>query len=589
MSLDTQWTPVCPVADLAVGRPKVFKSGPRQIAVFHLADGEIFAIDNRCPHEGYPLAQGTVEGDTLTCCWHNFKFDLRSGACLKGDEAVRVWPVRRVEGMIEVDLAEPDPAAQRPALLESLDGAIFQRKVGQMARDVVRLLQTGDLDEVTREIAAISAIHDCERGEWGNAHGLPVATDALQAARLLAEDGELPALEARALALTQSLEMTALFNLRRPPRPAHPPLPIGDHWGHDLLEAVEAEDTPTAVGLIRGALEAGLGPASVAPWLIQINAAHLLSFGHGLIYVMKALELLDEVGWSHAPRILPGVVEALINGTREDTLPPWKKFRRALEARWAEALAATVAPAEAPVAPVDIEGSREAVAERLLRSAPGEAADVVIDALMEGSPLITIAEGIALGAGRRLARFDPSIHHRADVQDTWLFCTHLLTHAESVVAALPKCWDDEAALRLVCLAARFVAGGQALDGPEVEIPTPSGDLAELLEALDAGDRARAHAAVEMVMAEQGALVIKTALIKRLLTTDRTSAVSIFMAHHLKTIVAACRLARRLESSWPIHGLVHWLVEPGRERVVSQSVKEAIDLVTEGRTPKMLWK
>ncbi len=39
------------------GRPAVFKHPPRQISVFKV-DGRVFAIDNRCPHEGYPLAEG---------------------------------------------------------------------------------------------------------------------------------------------------------------------------------------------------------------------------------------------------------------------------------------------------------------------------------------------------------------------------------------------------------------------------------------------------------------------------------------------------------------------------------------------------
>src|SRR5438105_12602342 len=42
-------------------------------------DGHIFAIDNRCPHMGFPLERGSVEDGILTCHWHHARFDLESG------------------------------------------------------------------------------------------------------------------------------------------------------------------------------------------------------------------------------------------------------------------------------------------------------------------------------------------------------------------------------------------------------------------------------------------------------------------------------------------------------------------------------
>ena len=64
--------------------PVVFRSGPRQLALFQAGD-ETHAIDNRCPPEGYPLAQGTVdESCVLTCNGHNWKFNLDDGRCLLG-------------------------------------------------------------------------------------------------------------------------------------------------------------------------------------------------------------------------------------------------------------------------------------------------------------------------------------------------------------------------------------------------------------------------------------------------------------------------------------------------------------------------
>ena len=49
------------------------------IAVFHHDDGQVHAVDNRCPHMGFPLHRGTIKDGILTCHWHHADFDLESG------------------------------------------------------------------------------------------------------------------------------------------------------------------------------------------------------------------------------------------------------------------------------------------------------------------------------------------------------------------------------------------------------------------------------------------------------------------------------------------------------------------------------
>ena len=50
----------------------------RTIAVFYHNDN-VYALDNRCPHMGFPLSHGTVKDGILTCHWHHAKFDLAGG------------------------------------------------------------------------------------------------------------------------------------------------------------------------------------------------------------------------------------------------------------------------------------------------------------------------------------------------------------------------------------------------------------------------------------------------------------------------------------------------------------------------------
>src|SRR4030088_291888 len=63
--------------------------GPRCPILICWHDGQVFALDNRCPHMGFPLSKGTVKDGVLTCQWHHAQFDLRSGCTfdLWADEA----------------------------------------------------------------------------------------------------------------------------------------------------------------------------------------------------------------------------------------------------------------------------------------------------------------------------------------------------------------------------------------------------------------------------------------------------------------------------------------------------------------------
>lgn len=69
----------------------LFKHPPKQIALFKAGD-RVYAVDNRCPHEGYPLKEGTLDGDrVLTCKWHNWKFRLSDGRCLLGGDGAECF------------------------------------------------------------------------------------------------------------------------------------------------------------------------------------------------------------------------------------------------------------------------------------------------------------------------------------------------------------------------------------------------------------------------------------------------------------------------------------------------------------------
>lgn len=71
---------VARTGDLAVGRMKVCSVNGRTIALYRTASG-FFATDNTCPHRGGPLAEGDLIGNEITCPWHLWGFDVRTGLC----------------------------------------------------------------------------------------------------------------------------------------------------------------------------------------------------------------------------------------------------------------------------------------------------------------------------------------------------------------------------------------------------------------------------------------------------------------------------------------------------------------------------
>src|SRR2546423_5343693 len=126
----------------ASGRKVVRRKG-KQVLLLD-TDGRVFAIANRCPHEGYPLSEGTLgPGCLLTCNWHNWKFDLATGAALVGRDPVRTYPVELRGDDIFVDLADPPAEAQRDRALNGLEFAIADNDMARMARELARLERAG--------------------------------------------------------------------------------------------------------------------------------------------------------------------------------------------------------------------------------------------------------------------------------------------------------------------------------------------------------------------------------------------------------------------------------------------------------------
>jgi nitrite reductase/ring-hydroxylating ferredoxin subunit len=92
------------VGDPAAGRAKVLQVDGQRIALFRVGE-RYYALEADCPHEGEPLADGSIEGLRVICPWHGYDFDLRTGECERDpDLRALTYPVK-VQGkdlLIEV-------------------------------------------------------------------------------------------------------------------------------------------------------------------------------------------------------------------------------------------------------------------------------------------------------------------------------------------------------------------------------------------------------------------------------------------------------------------------------------------------------
>jgi nitrite reductase/ring-hydroxylating ferredoxin subunit len=93
------------VADFPLGIGRPVTVGRRQLAIFRLDDG-IFAIDNLCLHQAGPLCDGFVEHGAVTCPWHGWSYDLRTGILVQdGKMGVASHPTRVIGDVVQVRLA----------------------------------------------------------------------------------------------------------------------------------------------------------------------------------------------------------------------------------------------------------------------------------------------------------------------------------------------------------------------------------------------------------------------------------------------------------------------------------------------------
>ena len=101
---------VLKTADLSPGEMKVITLGEDEVVIANV-EGRFFAFSNICPHEGGPLGEGHLEGECVTCPWHNTRFEIKSGKAIEGvtDDPVPTCDVRIEGDDVQVRLHDAAP------------------------------------------------------------------------------------------------------------------------------------------------------------------------------------------------------------------------------------------------------------------------------------------------------------------------------------------------------------------------------------------------------------------------------------------------------------------------------------------------
>ena len=115
------WVRVAPTEDIPPREGRAVLIGDREIALFNLgpstglgAGDEFLATDNQCPHQGGPLCDGIVTGQSVVCPLHAWKVNLADGTVERPthgkDHCVRTYETRLEDGIVAVQIGEPDRA-----------------------------------------------------------------------------------------------------------------------------------------------------------------------------------------------------------------------------------------------------------------------------------------------------------------------------------------------------------------------------------------------------------------------------------------------------------------------------------------------
>jgi nitrite reductase/ring-hydroxylating ferredoxin subunit len=456
---DTHEVDAGALTDLQDQGQLVTKVGTIPVVVFWHG-GEAYAIEDRCPHLGFPLHQGTVETGLVTCHWHHARFDLVSGCTLDlwADDA-RAFDARIDGGRVLVrPRVDPDPVGHLQARLrQGLEDDISL----VIAKSVLGLL---DAEAPPAEIVKTGIDFGTAYRATGWGAGLTV---------LVAMANLLPHLDPddRALALVHGLAFVA-----RDTRGHSPRFPVGglrtpdipsdrlEDWYRRFIEtrASDAAERTLTTAITDHELHAA------ETMMFAAATDHVfIDGGHTIDFTNKAFEALDHLGRDAAEQVLPTLVRGTASAQRSEEFSEWRHPHD------------LVALTRETIEKLEVGSGSDDPSEtawKLLADDPYAVAETLLDTNLNDEEL---GRALAYAAALRIVRF----HVQNDHGD-WDTVHHSFTAANALHQALRRNPTPE--LRRACVhAALRIYLDRFLNVPAARLPSAdTGSLDALADCFD---------------------------------------------------------------------------------------------------------
>jgi nitrite reductase/ring-hydroxylating ferredoxin subunit len=426
--------------------------------------GKVYAVDNRCPHLGFPLHKGSVQDGILTCHWHHARFDLCSGCTfdLWADDTP-AYDAEVHNGNVYV-CSKPRHEQGRAHLHARLEHGMQQNIRLIQAKGLSGLLNSGEATSAILPQVVLFGV--TQRDGWGP--GLTILTAMANIARDLEPDTVY-------LALYQGITRTAADCAGQAPRRPRAALDSNSlsfetlsRW-LDYWTTVRHRDG--AERTLLTTIEGGATPEQLAELLFSAATQRpYAAGGHVLDFVNKAFEALDVIGWEHAPAVLPSLTGQLVAARGGEESNPW---RHPID------LIVHLDEIDKQLPDLFESGKGRSwhgevdLAEAILGDDPLLILKAVCDAIAAGAQAVQLGKAVAYAAALRLARFGT-----ANEFGDWITALHTFTYCHALHEALKRC-AAPSVVRGVFHGAISVYLDRFLNVPPAKLPTAGAAMEKL--------------------------------------------------------------------------------------------------------------
>jgi nitrite reductase/ring-hydroxylating ferredoxin subunit len=460
--------------ELKVKRKLVVHGRHRPILVIY-EGGQVFALDNRCPHMGFPLERGSVDDGILTCHWHHARFELTSGCTfdLWADDAPTCPVEIRAGGEIWVKpvFRYRDPVEHWHGRLEAglehnLRLVIAKAIHGQLAAGVTP-------SDVMRQAALFGARN---RDGWDT--GLTILTALGHVSAFLSEEDQHLALFHGVRHVANDCDGEAARR-ERAPLPGRPDLATLKRW---LRRWLSVRHRDAAERTIMTAIAGGASPAALVDLLFAAETDRIYADGgHSLDFINKAFECLDIIGWQHAADVLPSVVGQMAAARGAEERTAW---RQPIDLSDLCQQAGSELPQLFTSHRAPRWSDHTRLAESLLGDDPAAIIDAIAGAARDGATPADVGRALSYAATLRVARFGTANEH-----SDWETAHHVFTYSNAVHQALKRIEEKEIdtaepieAVRALLHGAMALYLARYLNVPPAALPGEGGDRLDGLPA-----------------------------------------------------------------------------------------------------------